>query len=194
MEQDTDSRNSAGSFSRPYSSSLYRSAHFCGYHSDLHIYGATVRVSGHRDGGGTLDAFLTFFWAKSVAPLQCEPGCTVSGNHLLAAIHKEEVMKKWTMVLLAVAAVMLIVPSAFAQDEARAVGGGRGLMAIAAGFGMALAAFGGALGQGRIASAACEGMARNPGAAAAIRAAMILGLVFVETLALFTLVIIFVKI
>ena len=53
---------------------------------------------------------------------------------------------------------------------------------------------GGALGQGRIASAACEGMARNPGAAAAIRAAMILGLVFVETLALFTLVIIFVKI
>jgi F-type H+-transporting ATPase subunit c len=56
------------------------------------------------------------------------------------------------------------------------------------------AAFGGALGQGRIASAACEGMARNPGAAAAIRAAMILGLVFVETLALFTLVIIFVKI
>jgi F-type H+-transporting ATPase subunit c len=37
-------------------------------------------------------------------------------------------------------------------------------------------------------------MARNPGAAGAIRAAMILGLVFVETLALFTLVIIFVKI
>lgn len=103
-------------------------------------------------------------------------------------------MKKWMMVLVALVAVMLIVPSAFAQDEARAVGGARGLMAIAAGFGMALAAFGGALGQGRIASAACEGMARNPGAAAAIRAAMILGLVFVETLALFTLVIIFVKI
>jgi F-type H+-transporting ATPase subunit c len=102
-------------------------------------------------------------------------------------------MKKWTMVLVAFAAVMLIAPSAFAQDSGAAAGG-KGLMAIAAGFGMALAAFGGALGQGRIASAACEGMARNPGAAAAIRAAMILGLVFVETLALFTLVIIFVKI
>ena len=51
-------------------------------------------------------------------------------------------MKKLTMVLVALAAVMLIAPSAFAQDEARAVGGGRGLMAIAAGFGMALAAFG----------------------------------------------------
>jgi len=102
-------------------------------------------------------------------------------------------MKKWTMVLVALAAAMLIAPSAFAQDSAGAAGS-KGLLAIAAGFGMALAAFGGALGQGRIASAACEGMARNPGAAAAIRAAMILGLVFVETLALFTLVIIFVKI
>ncbi len=40
--------------------------------------------------------------------------------------------------------------------------------------------------QGRIASAACEGIARNPGAAGNIRAAMLLGLVFVETLSLFT--------
>ena len=103
-------------------------------------------------------------------------------------------MKKWMMVLVALAAVMLIAPSAFAQGGANAPAEGKGLLAIAAGFGMALAAFGAALGQGRIASAACEGMARNPGAAAAIRAAMILGLVFVETLALFTLVIIFVKI
>jgi F-type H+-transporting ATPase subunit c len=102
-------------------------------------------------------------------------------------------MKKFTMVLVAFVAVILIAPSAFAEEAAGAAGG-KGLLAIAAGFGMALAAFGAALGQGRIASAACEGMARNPGAAAAIRAAMILGLVFVETLALFTLVIIFVKI
>ena len=104
-------------------------------------------------------------------------------------------MKKWTMVLMiALVAAMAMAPSAFAQENGGAAAGGKGLLAIAAGFGMALAAFGGALGQGRIASAACEGMARNPGAAAAIRAAMILGLVFVETLALFTLVIIFVKI
>ncbi len=53
--------------------------------------------------------------------------------------------------------------------------------------GMGAAAFGCGLGHGRIASAACEGMARNPGAAGPIRAAMILGLVFVETLVLFTL-------
>ena len=70
----------------------------------------------------------------------------------------------------------------------------KGLAALAAGFGMALAAFGGALGQGRAASAACEGMARNPGASGATRTAMILGLVFIETLALFTLAIIFAKV
>jgi F-type H+-transporting ATPase subunit c len=118
----------------------------------------------------------------------------VSGNHLLAAIHKEEVMKKWTMALVILLAVMIVAPAAFAQESAGAAAGSKGLLGIAAGFGMALAAFGGALGQGRIVSAACEGMARNPGAAGAIRAAMILGIVFVETLALFTLVIIFVKI
>jgi F-type H+-transporting ATPase subunit c len=59
---------------------------------------------------------------------------------------------------------------------------------------MALAAFGGALGQSKVASSACEGMARNPGAAGAIRAAMILGLVFIETLSLFTLAIIMLKV
>ena len=58
---------------------------------------------------------------------------------------------------------------------------------------MAIAAFGGALGQGRVASAACEGIARNPGAAGNIRTTMILGLVFIETLALFTLAIIYTK-
>lgn len=104
-------------------------------------------------------------------------------------------MKKLMSVLVALMGVMLVAPAAFAQTtDAAAASSSKGLMAIAAAFGMGIAAFGGALGQGRIASAACEGVARNPGAAGAIRAAMILGLVFVETLALFTLVIIFVKI
>lgn len=42
------------------------------------------------------------------------------------------------------------------------------------------------LGQGKAVAACAEGMARNPGAAAAIRFALILGLVFIETLALYT--------
>jgi len=118
----------------------------------------------------------------------------VSGNHLLAAIHKEEVMKKWTVVLVALAAVLLATPAAFAQGADQAGGGGKGLTGIAVGFGMAIAAFGCGLAQGRIASAACEGMARNPGAAGPIRASMILGLVFVETLVLFTLAMIALKV
>jgi F-type H+-transporting ATPase subunit c len=101
-------------------------------------------------------------------------------------------MKKAVMLLAVFVVVMLVAPAAFAQDSGAA--SGKSLGAIAAGFGMALAAFGAALGQGKIASSACEGMARNPGAAGAIRAAMILGLVFVETLALFTLAIIMLKV
>lgn len=101
-------------------------------------------------------------------------------------------MKKAVMLLAVLVAVAILAPAAFAQDSATT--GGKGTLAIAAAFGMAIAAFGAAFGQGRIASAACEGMARNPGAAGAIRAAMILGLVFVETLALFTLAIIMLKV
>jgi F-type H+-transporting ATPase subunit c len=101
-------------------------------------------------------------------------------------------MKKASMLVLALVMLALVVaPAALAQETSGATT--RGTLAIAAAFGMAVAAFGGALGQGKVASAACEGIARNPGAAGAIRAAMILGLVFIETLALFTLAIIFAK-
>jgi F-type H+-transporting ATPase subunit c len=48
------------------------------------------------------------------------------------------------------------------------------------------------LGQGRATASAAEAMARNPGAVAAIRVALILGLVLIESLALYTLVISFV--
>ncbi|HXR33410.1 MAG TPA: ATP synthase F0 subunit C [Verrucomicrobiae bacterium] len=98
-------------------------------------------------------------------------------------------MKKVAIVFIAFAVVMLVAPAAFAQEAAKGGSGHTGILAIAAGFGMALAAFGGALGQSRIGAAACEGMARNPGASGAIRASMILGLVFVETLSLLTFVI-----
>lgn len=101
-------------------------------------------------------------------------------------------MKKAVMLLAVLVAVMLVAPAAFAQDTGAL--SGKGTLAVAAAFGMALAAFGGALGQSKVASSACEGMARNPGAAGAIRAAMILGLVFIETLALFTLAIIMLKV
>jgi F-type H+-transporting ATPase subunit c len=65
-------------------------------------------------------------------------------------------------------------------------------VAIGAGIGMAIGSGLCALGQGRAIAGACEGMARNPGVAPAIRAAMILGLVFIESLALYVMVIIFI--
>jgi F-type H+-transporting ATPase subunit c len=98
-------------------------------------------------------------------------------------------MNKLAIVLIVLALAVLVAPAAFAQDTGAKTSSHVGVLGIAAGFGMALAAFGGALGQGKVASSACEGMARNPGAAGAIRASMILGLVFVETLSLLTFVI-----
>jgi F-type H+-transporting ATPase subunit c len=99
-------------------------------------------------------------------------------------------MKKVAVFLVLFTLVSVLAPAAFAQESGANAGGSHiALLGIAAGIGMGLAAFGGALGQGRVASAACEGMARNPGAAGAIRASMILGLVFVETLSLLTFVI-----
>lgn len=96
-------------------------------------------------------------------------------------------MKKAAVVVLVLMAMMLIAPGAFAQGTAPAKPPvNPTTLAIAVGFGVAVAAFGGGLGQGRIAAAACEGIARNPGATGGVRAAMILGLVFVETLTLFT--------
>ncbi|MGB9465891.1 MAG: ATP synthase F0 subunit C [Candidatus Acidiferrum sp.] len=97
-------------------------------------------------------------------------------------------MKKAAVVLIALVAVLLIAPAAFAQTapEVAKPPINPTTLVIAVGFGVAVAAFGGGLGQGRIAAAACEGIARNPGAAGGVRAAMILGLVFVETLTLFT--------
>lgn len=102
-------------------------------------------------------------------------------------------MNKVRMMLTAVAAAVLCAPAAFAQGTEAAAESHSALW-IASGIGMAIAAFGAALGQGRVGAAACEGIARNPGAAGNIRTAMILGLVFIETLALFTLAIIFAKV
>ncbi|GAC1397864.1 MAG: hypothetical protein NVSMB56_12840 [Pyrinomonadaceae bacterium] len=64
---------------------------------------------------------------------------------------------------------------------------------IAAGIGFGLAAGLCGLGQGKVAAAAAEGAARNPGASGKVQVLMIIGLAFIETLAIFTLVIVFAK-
>jgi F-type H+-transporting ATPase subunit c len=62
---------------------------------------------------------------------------------------------------------------------------------IGAAFTMGVAAAAGAFAQGKATAAACEGMARNPGAGAGIRLMAILGLAFIESLVIYALVIAF---
>jgi F-type H+-transporting ATPase subunit c len=101
-------------------------------------------------------------------------------------------MRKAVMMFLMVVFVAIAAPASFAA-EGGAAAGGTNWIAISAAFGMAVAAAFCGIAQSRVAAAACEGMARNPGAADAIRAAMILGLVFIETLVLFTFGMIYLK-
>ena len=64
---------------------------------------------------------------------------------------------------------------------------------LAIGIGFGIAAGLGGLGQGRAAAGAAEGVARNPSASGQIQILMIIGLAFIETLVIFTLVIMFAK-
>ena len=60
---------------------------------------------------------------------------------------------------------------------------------ITAGFALAIAAAFGALGQGKAVSAAVEAIARNPSASNDIRANLLLGLVLIESLVIYVLLI-----
>lgn len=60
---------------------------------------------------------------------------------------------------------------------------------VTAGFALAIAAGLAALAQGKAVSAATEAIARNPGAAGDIRGALLLGLVLIESLAIYVFVI-----
>ena len=60
---------------------------------------------------------------------------------------------------------------------------------IAAGFPLGIAAAFGALGQGKAIAAAAEAIARNPSATGDIRGALILGLVLIESLVIYVLLI-----
>jgi len=103
-------------------------------------------------------------------------------------------MRKLQYLFMTLSVLFMAVP-AFAQTPGGDAGGpGHGLTAIAAGLGMGIAAGLCGLGQGRATASATEALARNPGARAGILLLLTLGLAFMESLSLFTLVIIFVKV
>jgi F-type H+-transporting ATPase subunit c len=97
-----------------------------------------------------------------------------------------------TKKMLMVVAIMLIAASALSAQTPAQSAGSTNWIPVGACIGMALASGLCGLGQGKAVASAVEGMARNPGAAKAIQLAMLIGLAFIESLALYTLLIVFV--
>ena len=106
-------------------------------------------------------------------------------------------MKKLaSFAVLAIALVALLAPAVALAAPAAAGPAGAGfatsatpsgdVYALAVVLGIGLAAFGCGQGQGRAASAALEGICRNPGAADRVFTPMLLGLAFIESLVIFT--------
>jgi F-type H+-transporting ATPase subunit c len=82
---------------------------------------------------------------------------------------------------------------ALAQEGAAAASGGDGIGKLGAALAISIAAVGGAMAQGKTASAALEGIARNPAAQPKIFTPMIIGLALIESLVLYAFVIALVK-
>jgi F-type H+-transporting ATPase subunit c len=99
-------------------------------------------------------------------------------------------MKKKVLGLASMFTTLAVASTAFAQDGSNNYDANMAI-AMAAGLGIGIAAFGGALGQGRAAAAALEGIARNPNASGKIFVPMILGLALIESLVIYALIISF---
>jgi F-type H+-transporting ATPase subunit c len=104
-------------------------------------------------------------------------------------------MRKLSRFFFVILGILAMAAPVLAQAQApEAHDSSAGLKAIAAGIGFAIAVVGGALGQSKIGAAACEGAARNPGAAGRIQTMMILGLALIESLVLFALLVVFTRV
>lgn len=106
-------------------------------------------------------------------------------------------MKKYSIAL----AALLASASVFAEEAATqataaaaATGSDKGMLALAAALCMGVAVFGGTFGQGKAASAALEGIARNPAAQDKIFTPMLLSLALIESLVILGFLVAFVKI
>src|SRR5438270_10057562 len=96
-------------------------------------------------------------------------------------------MRRVASLLFMFMAVLTMATPVFAQGTANPSG------AYPWGYALAMAIASGlcGLGQGKATAGAAEALARNPGARAGIQFALILGLALIESLALYTLVIVF---
>ncbi len=87
--------------------------------------------------------------------------------------------------------VYLSSTAAAAQAAGQTDSTAKAAIAIGAGLAIAIAAFGAALGQGRMAATAMESIGRNPNAADKLFTPLLLGLAFIEALAIYALLIAF---
>ena len=88
-------------------------------------------------------------------------------------------MRKIVMLIFVMMIASVMAVPAFAQGSTGAVAG-TNWVALTSGFAIALAAGLAALGQGKVAGAACDSLGRNPAARPGIMVALILGLAFIE--------------
>ncbi len=95
--------------------------------------------------------------------------------------------------LLASFAVLAFGSSMALAADAGAVTADSGWHALAAAIAIGVAAFGGALGQGKTAAAALEGIARNPAAQGKVFVPMIICLALIESLVIYALIIAIIK-
>ena len=102
-------------------------------------------------------------------------------------------MNKFKYVFFASLLLALMAVSAFAQGAADNEFSVNSSKALGAGIGFGLAAGLAGIGQGLVGSRAAEGAARNPGAAGTVQTLMIIALALIESLVLFALLIVFVK-
>ncbi len=102
-------------------------------------------------------------------------------------------MKKFSLVLLTVFCLMLMASVVFAQEAATHDAGKLsffGTVAAASAIGIGIAALGTGIGMGMGIGRAVEGIARNPEAQPKIMTTMIVGLALIESLAIYTLVVV----
>jgi F-type H+-transporting ATPase subunit c len=103
-------------------------------------------------------------------------------------------MKKFSAILVLALGLMLMASAAFAADAAAAPDAGKfgffGTVAAASAIGIGIAALGTGIGMGLGIGKAVEGIARNPEASGKIMTTMIVGLALIESLAIYTLVVV----
>src|SRR5512147_977211 len=103
-------------------------------------------------------------------------------------------MKKFSVIMILVVGLMLLATAAFAEEAAAGHDAGKfaffGTVAAASAIGIGIAALGTGIGMGLGIGRAVEGIARNPEASGKIMTTMIVGLALIESLAIYTLVVV----